>query len=142
MPLELGVFIGCQYFGTNYDFLKEHLVLDTKAHEYKRYLTDLGGEDLCAHGDTPEGIITCVRDWLSDRIPEGETLPGADHVFELYQFFLGRKEELCDRYKYKFEKLKFAEYVQIVVDFLEEGQRDKQIVEDVYQQLTATEAKV
>jgi hypothetical protein len=132
MPLELGVFIGCQHFG-KFDFEKEYLVLDTKAHEYKKYLTDLGGEDPSAHGDTPEGIIQCVRDWLSDRIPVGETLPGADHVYELYEIFLGRKAEFCERYKYKFEKLKFAEYVRIVVDFLEEGQRDKQVVEDIYE---------
>jgi hypothetical protein len=138
MPLELGVFIGCQYFGKPYDLEKEYLVLDTKAHEYKKYLTDLGGEDPSAHGDTVEGIINCVRDWLSVRIPvEEEPLPGADYVRTLYQIFLDRKEEFCDRYKLRFEKLTFPEYVKVMTAFLEEGHRDMDIVEGVYKQVIA-----
>ncbi|GAB2478183.1 hypothetical protein GCM10011375_18970 [Hymenobacter qilianensis] len=136
MPLELGVFIGCQYFGKSYDLEKEYLVLDTKAHEYKKYLTDLGGEDPSAHGDTVEGIISSVRDWLSMRIPTNEEpLPGADYMGTLYQIFLDQKEDFCDRYRLRFEKLTFPEYVKVMTDFLEERHRDMDLVEESYKQI-------
>lgn len=138
MPLELGVFIGCRHFGTEYDYDKDYLVLDSKPHRYKKHITDLGGEDPSIHGNTEKGMIKAVRDWLRSRLYGRMTpLPSAGLFYEHYRHFLTKAPELCARRTWVLEELEFEEYVVIVTDYLEEAHQYRSELEAIYEQAVA-----
>jgi hypothetical protein len=48
MPLELGLFLGAKRYGAQRR--KAVLVLDTEQYRYQRFISDLSGQDIHAHG--------------------------------------------------------------------------------------------
>jgi hypothetical protein len=64
MPLELGVFLGAKRFGDSAQKLKRCLILDTEQYRFQKFISDLAGMDITAHGGNPGRIVGCIRDWL------------------------------------------------------------------------------
>jgi len=65
MPFELGIdFASRLYDGTQFG-QKKILVLEDRAHELKKALSDLSGSDVEAHNNEPVKICKIVRDWLA-----------------------------------------------------------------------------
>jgi len=68
MPFELGVDYACRLFGGG-DFTdKRILVLEEKAHELKKALSDLSGSDVESHNNEPVRVCKIVRDWLAQSL--------------------------------------------------------------------------
>ena len=65
MPFELGLFLGARRFGSSRQRRKACLILDRDRYRYQKYLSDIAGQDIRAHGNRVEDVITAVRDWLS-----------------------------------------------------------------------------
>jgi hypothetical protein len=65
MPLELGIFLGAQRFGTRQHKTKNCLILDREPYRYQQFMSDISGQDISAHGGDPAALITKVRDWLN-----------------------------------------------------------------------------
>ena len=63
MPLELGIFLGAKRFGAH-TAKKRCLIMDREPYRYKRFISDIGGQDIKAHGRSPVKAIRHVRDWL------------------------------------------------------------------------------
>jgi len=61
LPLELGAFLGAKYFGGSEQRTKTCLILDTEKYRYQRFISDIAGQDIRAHGNDPRGIIPIVR---------------------------------------------------------------------------------
>jgi hypothetical protein len=53
MPLELGLFLGAKRYGTREQPQKRTLVLDTQPYRYQRFISDIAGQDIPAHGGDP-----------------------------------------------------------------------------------------
>ncbi|HEV2817827.1 MAG TPA: hypothetical protein VGW40_11490 [Allosphingosinicella sp.] len=53
MPLELGLFRGAKRFGNKAQKLKRALILDIEQFRYQRFISDLAGIDIHAHGGDP-----------------------------------------------------------------------------------------
>jgi hypothetical protein len=135
MPLELGVCIGSQRFGSR---PHEYLVLVKKAHDHKKVLSDLGGEDPTPHGGREKGIIRSVRDWLAGRPTVEGTLPGPEHIADLYDSFKSRAPELAARHHWRFtKKTSFPEFITLTVEFLEEANQYRQELADIEAQARA-----
>src|SRR5438874_2594989 len=52
MPLELGIFLGAKRFGGR-SSRKRCLVMDRAPYRYKRFISDIGGQDIKAHYTRP-----------------------------------------------------------------------------------------
>src|SRR5947207_4743693 len=63
MPLELGIFLGAKRFGGR-SSRKRCLIMDRAPYRYKRFTSDIGGQDIKAHHLRPVNAIRHVRDWL------------------------------------------------------------------------------
>jgi hypothetical protein len=50
MPFELGLDIGCRRFGPRRARRKKCLVLDSQPYRYQKFLSDIAGQDIRAHG--------------------------------------------------------------------------------------------
>ena len=68
MPFELGVDYACRLYGGGELAEKKILILEDKAHELKKALSDLAGSDVEAHNNDPSRICKIVRDWLAQSM--------------------------------------------------------------------------
>jgi hypothetical protein len=69
MPFELGVDYASRLYAGGRFEEKRVLILEDKAHELKKALSDLAGSDVEAHNNEPRRIPGIVRDWLSQSLP-------------------------------------------------------------------------
>lgn len=86
MPFELGLAMGARHFGNGRQREKRACIMVARQHAMPRYLSDLAGSDPAAHGDDPQEVIGIIRRHLHVS-PEGEALPGAAHMIELFGKF-------------------------------------------------------
>ena len=86
MPLELGVFLGCQRFGGDIQRTKVCLILDRERYRYRAFISDISGQDIHAHGGDPEQAIREVRNWLAVA-SKGKVMPGGAEVVNRYRRF-------------------------------------------------------
>jgi hypothetical protein len=71
MPLELGIFLGAKRFGGRSSH-KRCLIMDRAPYRYKRFISDIGGQDIKAHYMRPMNAIRHVRDWLQSAPGNGD----------------------------------------------------------------------
>jgi hypothetical protein len=87
MPLELGLFLGAKRFGGEAHGRKNCLILDLEQYRYQKFISDLAGQDIRAHGGQINRIITAVRDWL--RTTSGrKDIPGGGEIAARFAEFL------------------------------------------------------
>src|SRR5882762_23909 len=61
MPLELGIFLGAKRFGGR-SSRKRCLIMDRAPYRYKRFISDIGGQEIKAHYTRPvKRNSTCAR---------------------------------------------------------------------------------
>lgn len=86
MPLELGVFLGAKRFGDTTQKRKRALILDVERYRYQRFMSDIAGQDIHAHGGDPAVAISEVANWL--RVYSSATnVPGGKRIAEEYALF-------------------------------------------------------
>lgn len=112
MPYELGIFMGCKYYGESYHKKKNFLVLDSEPHRYKRMISDLAGYDFPAHMNDVLITVGLVRDWLSEAA--SKKLPGTIYYKERYQRFMEVLPILCQSMKADVNTLGFKDYYALV----------------------------
>jgi hypothetical protein len=68
MPFECGVFYGALRFGKGAQRRKRFLLLDTEPYQYQKTMSDAAGLDPRVHGNDPEKLIACIRDFLAENL--------------------------------------------------------------------------
>jgi hypothetical protein len=121
MPLELGLFLGAQRYGTGRNRDKVTLVLDTERYRYQKFISDIAGQDPAAHGGKLDKAITVVRDWL--RGQSTAAIPGGKKIFERYQAFRTDLPLMCDIAELDPTELTAADYTGLVTAWLREHRR-------------------
>jgi len=66
MPLELGIFMGAKRYGRPQQREKRLLIFDTEQYRYQRFISDLAGIDIHAHGGQAERALVEIRHWLTN----------------------------------------------------------------------------
>lgn len=61
MPLELGLFMGCQTYGHGKNKSKSYLILEGIPYSSKKYLSDLAGQDPSPHHGKRDKMIDCAN---------------------------------------------------------------------------------
>jgi hypothetical protein len=118
MPFELGLDLGCRYYGAPRLQSKQCLILESERYRYQRVLSDISGNDIRAHDADAETLMAEVRNWLrstTDRI-----LPSANELWERFKIF---RDDLADalahrRYSERdVQALEPVEYIDIISDW-------------------------
>jgi len=100
MPMELGLHLGARLLGEGRHRRKRALILEAERHRYDAVLSDISGQDIEVHGNTAEGAIRCVRNWLSDHRPHNAApLPGPAAMQADYQAFQAEVGALLDAHR-------------------------------------------
>ena len=117
MPLELGIFLGAKRFGVEEQESKKCLVMDREQYRYRKFISDIAGQDIFFHNNSPEEVVRVVRNWLlteSDR----RTVLGGGTIWKHYQDFLNDLPQLAQRFQLEIEDLEFFDYTFIISEWL------------------------
>jgi hypothetical protein len=119
MPLELGVFIGAQRFGTAKHKKKCCLILDRERDRYRLFCSDLSGQEIRAHHNRAEHAVRSVRDWLSGQlIHRSIQVPGGTRILDRYRRFCRQLPVLCRNLQLDPRELLYVEYINLVEAWL------------------------
>ncbi|RMH20138.1 MAG: hypothetical protein D6696_08930 [Acidobacteria bacterium] len=117
MPFELGVFLGAKRFGDKHQRSKNCLILDKEPYRYQQYISDISGQDIRAHGDDPETVISIIRDWLKNASPD-TVIPGGKEIFRRYKLFMSELPELCAEIPIDPSELTYNDYTSFISEWL------------------------
>lgn len=124
MPFELGLDIGCRVYGSNQARKKRCLVLDSDPYRYKSFLSDISGQDIRSHHNSPATAIHLVRHWLR-VVTKRESIPGPISIDDRFARFTSDLPKVCDESGLARNDLQFVEYVALVEAWL---RVDKEVV--------------
>jgi hypothetical protein len=122
MPLELGLFLGAMKLGTTDQRSKDCLILDSSKYRYQRFISDIAGQDIEAHGKSPTTAVKKVRNWLN-ALPETDevNLPGGTKMAERYEEFRRQLPDLCDAVHLDPDELTFTDTVYLASGWQQEN---------------------
>lgn len=121
MPLELGLFLGAKRFGGRDQKQKRALILDVEPYRYQRFLSDIAGQDIVAHGGEVGRVIQIVAAWLRDQ-SGSTTVPGGKRIGEEYDVFRTvMLPTILEERSLSHGELSFLDYTRIVYEHLAAG---------------------
>jgi hypothetical protein len=85
MPFELGLDLGCRFFGNPPLTTKQCLILESERDRYRRALSDISGNDIRAHNNAPNSLAGEVRNWI--LLTTGRKLPSGSRIWLRYSQF-------------------------------------------------------
>jgi hypothetical protein len=118
MPLELGLFLGAKRFGSAKHRSKTCLILDIDRYRYQKFISDIAGQDIAAHGGNPLEAIKAVRNWLSAAAPHSVKIPGGAVIGRRYLAFREELPTACERLQLNPDELTFNDFVLQVEEWL------------------------
>lgn len=120
MPLELGMYLGAKLFGSGDQSEKAAIVLDVDRYRYQKFISDISGQDIRAHGGSTDEAIRQVRDFLSTHLDASVFLPGGDRILERYSRFRRDLPEMCGEMHLDPSMLNFRDLTGLIVTWLDE----------------------
>lgn len=117
MPFELGLDMGCRRYGDSSMKRKRCLILDTEQYRYQEFLSDIAGQDIKAHRDSPDTAIKIVRDWLK-AVSKRTSIPGPQRIRQRFANFSLVLPDFCDEQDLDRDDIQFIEYVTMVEEWL------------------------
>lgn len=118
MPLELGIFLGAKRFGDEEQRLKRCLIMDVERYRFQRFISDLAGMDIHAHGGDARQAIRETRDWLANA--SRRRLPGPAVILPLWDAFELDLPLLAEGAGLEEASMPYADYERLLVAWLEE----------------------
>jgi hypothetical protein len=116
VPLGLGLFLAAQRYGIGRNKRKKCLIMVNEPFEYQRFISDLAGHDPGIHGNTSDGVIAIVRQFLANNAPAKAVVPTQKHIFERYIEF----SQLFSSTAKLLENLTFREFRRAVTDYFDQ----------------------
>ena len=118
MPLELGIFLGARRFGDEEQGRKRALILDIEQYRYQRFISDLAGVDIHAHGGKVPRAICEARDWLANV--SRRKLPSGPQLVRIHDRFLADLPAIAAELEFDPAAIPYVDFERIVAGWLVE----------------------
>ena len=119
MPLELGLDLGCKRFGKPHEQEKVILIMDIEPYRYQRFISDIAGQDVYAHGGTQRGVVNEVREWLRPELdPRRVIIPSGEEILTRFRTFRRALPSICRKLHWNPEDLRFVDYAYAVANWI------------------------
>lgn len=112
MPFELGIDLGAKAYGSPTLKRKKLLVLDSEPYRYQASISDIAGQDIRHHGNSPDTAIQVVRHWLVTA-SKRKGVPSASTIRDRFAAFTTALPTLCDESGADRDDLQFVEYAKL-----------------------------
>jgi hypothetical protein len=119
MPLELGIFLGAKHYGHDEQAKKACLVFERRPHSYETFISDIRGQDIAAHQDSPRVAVLKVRNWLATSSSPRKQLRGGHALWGDYKVFGRWLPRKCKRVDLREADLIFGDFVNLVYEWIE-----------------------
>ena len=116
MPLELGIFLGAKRYGGAAHGQKLALILDVEQYRYQKFISDLAGMDIRAHGGDPRQAIVKIRDWLTNV--SRRDLPSSARLLRSYDLYLADLPVLAAALELDPIDMTYADFERLVANWL------------------------
>lgn len=113
MPLELGLFLGCQRFGSKLHKEKCCIIFDKEPYRYQKFISDIAGQDISSHENDEYKVIQKIRDWLVVH-KKGSLLPGGQEIASRYVAFSQVLPNICAGLRLLPSNLTFTDLVYTI----------------------------
>jgi hypothetical protein len=122
MPLELGLFMGAQRYASkgHYNRDKKTLVMDTEQYRYQQFISDLAGTDISSHQNSPDTIISKVRDFLFNNSRRRSIASGA-YITARFHTFITELPAFCNGIHWERDNLSFIAYTICVTEWIKQN---------------------
>lgn len=117
MPLELGIFMGAKKYGRPLQREKRLLIFDTDPYRYQKFISDLAGMDIHAHGAAPETALVETRHWLTNV--SRRQLLGEQDLRTRYRAFRTELPDLASKLGLNPSQLTYMDFEIILTGWLE-----------------------
>lgn len=119
MPFELGLFLGIKELGSKIHSSKNCLILDSSPYRYQKFLSDIAGNDIQAHGNDVKRIIRVTRNWISTFA--SKTIPAGSYIASQYlQFNKALPAMKKSLLKTASKEIEYSDYSALVSEWLRE----------------------
>ena len=118
MPLELGLFLGCRYYGDEIHANKKCLILDKEPYRYQKFISDISGQDIKSHSNEIYDVIRVVRDWLFN-VSKRTTIPTYRIIKERFSLFYEEYPKILEDIGLNKHNIQFIDYANIVTEWLQ-----------------------
>jgi hypothetical protein len=116
MPLELGIFLGAKQYGGPSQRRKLVLIFDTEPYRFQKFISDLAGMDIHAHGGDVEIAISKTRDWLVNV--SRKQLPGDKGLIRRYHEFLAELPSLANKLDLDAATASYVDFEKMLEEWL------------------------
>lgn len=117
MPLELGLWFGAHHLGREDQAGKRCIVFDREEYRYLRFISDIGGQDIHAHGCDIPRLISELAAWLR-HLPGGNHPGGGQAVLREYRTFEELLPVLSAQKNMAPDELLFADFNLMVTEYV------------------------
>ncbi|WP_020179284.1 hypothetical protein [Methylopila sp. M107] len=117
MPLELGLFLGARRYGTGQQKKKSCIIFDRERYRYQRYISDISGQDIHAHGGDVTTLIVELAAWLRTQ-PQGSRIPGGQAIAADYVEFERLLPLICAARELQVDELLFGDFNAIATEYV------------------------
>lgn len=117
MPLELGIFLGAHYYGNGTTSRKICLILDRSPHRYRKFISDISGQDIRAHERKIPFLVRHVRNWLRTHTHD-YILAGDRAVYRSYRKFRRELPGICRNLGIEADRVEYADFFDIVFTWI------------------------
>lgn len=122
MPLELGLDLGCKKFGAPHQQEKVVLILDTEPYRFQKFISDIAGQDIEAHGGEERRVISIVRNWLRLEVdPNLVKTPSGENILQRYQIFQAQLPNICAKLNWDVKNLPFSDFSWAVTNWIDDN---------------------
>jgi hypothetical protein len=120
MPLELGIFLGAKHFGESDQKTKRCLLFDVDRYRFQKFISDLAGMDIEAHGGDARKIVTKTRNWLA-TVSRRTRIPSSAAVLASYDRFAKGLPVIASELGFDVTDLAYADFERIVIAWVKEN---------------------
>ncbi len=117
MPLELGLFLGAKRYGKPAQRKKACIVFDIEPYRFQRFMSDIAGQDIHAHGGRPDRLIEALAGWLR-RQGHDSRVPGGRQIAADYQEFRRLLPTFCDARRLHPDELTFGDDTTLMSEYV------------------------
>lgn len=117
MPLELGLFLGARAFGRTDQRRKKLLILDSEAHRFQKFISDIGGQDIHSHEGDVSRLIEEIANWLRDEVGDPR-VPGGRAIADEFAKFHADLPEIAAAKRLEADELTFKDLTVIAAQWI------------------------
>lgn len=118
MPLELGLFLGAQQFGSRADRSRRCVIFDREDYRYQKFISDIAGQDIKAHCGKVEILIEKLAAWLRLEVQDAR-VPGGRFIAAEFERFQQDVPQICDEMRLAPAELTFQDYRKMAEGWIE-----------------------